>query len=568
MKANHYQASFDILSELPSDAYDYGSRSSGETHGVVLTKPHVVSLILDLAGYTVDRDLTKLCLLEPSCGEGAFLVPAVQRLLTVALRTGINLADLPSPIAGFDIDPNHVASARRAVAMELRAQGFDTASAATLAERWIQLGDFLLRPETRRFEVIVGNPPYVRIEQLSAQLQTEYRKRYRSLYDRADLYVAFIERGLQLLSSEGILSFICADRWIVNKYGAPLREMLTGSFRVACYVDLHSASPFESEVIAYPSIFAVTPGIGGAVQVCSLSTASREECEAVLPALSTGASSCPGVSVARYDSWFSGTEPWIITSPRHLNTLRSLESRFLPIEATGQTRVRIGVATGDDGTYIVGEDADIEPDRLVPLVMRSDIDKGEVRDARRFVINTFRDNGGVVDLRDFPRLARHFKAHELNVRQRHVSQKNPSSWFRTIDRVYPQLVGAPKLLIPDIAGANEVVFEQGRFHPHHNLYFITSDEWDMEVLGGLLSSRVALFFVWSYAVKMRGGYLRFQAQYLRRIRLPGAADIPTNLATAIRSAFRERAFGRLDELALDAYSIEDLPDFDFVDTRT
>lgn len=567
MKANHYQASFDIVSELPSDAYDYGSRSSGETHGVVLTKPHVVSLILDLAGYTVDRDLTKLRLLEPSCGNGAFLVPAVERLLTVATREGINVAELPSPITGFDIDQNHVATARRAVAMLLQGHGFDVESAAALVERWIQLGDFLLKSEAMRFEVIVGNPPYVRIEQLSAQLQTEYRRRYRSLYDRADLYVAFIERGLQLLSSKGILSFICADRWIVNKYGAPLREMLTESFRVACYVDLHSASPFESEVIAYPSIFSVTPGNGGAVQVCTLSTASREECEAVLPALSSGTSSCSGISVARYDSWFSGTEPWIITSPRHLNALRSLESRFLAIEATGQTRVRIGVATGDDSTYIVGEDADIESDRLVPLVMRSDIEKGQIRDARRFVINTFRDDGGVVDLRDFPRLARHLKAHEVDVRRRHVSQKNPSSWFRTIDRVYPQLVGTPKLLVPDIAGANEVVLEQGRFHPHHNLYFITSDEWDMDVLGGLLSSRVALFFVWSYAVKMRGGYLRFQAQYLRRIRVPSVSDIPSTLAAEIRTAFRSRSFGRLDELALEAYSIEDLPDFDFVDTR-
>jgi hypothetical protein len=82
-----------------------------------------------------------------------------------------------------------------------------------------------------------------------------------------------------------------------------------------------------------------------------------------------------------------------------------------------------------------------------------------------------------------------------------------------------------------------------------------------------LTSRVALFFVWSYAVKMRGGYLRFQAQYLRRIRLPAADDISADMAAAIRSAFRERAFGRLDELALDALSIKDLPDFDFVDTR-
>lgn len=403
MSPNLFQPSLDILSDLPAEAYDYGTRSSGETHGVVLTKPHVVSLILDLAGYTVDRDLTGMSLLEPSCGEGAFVVPAIERLLAVATRLGVDVSDIPSPIGAFDIDPNHVANTRVAVAAALQRHGFEAGSAIALAAEWICAGDFLLRHEGRRFDVIVGNPPYVRIEQLPSQLQAEYRKRYRSLYDRADLYVAFIERALQLLSPEGILSFICADRWIVNKYGAPLRELLTGAFRVKCYIDLHSASPFESEVVAYPSIFSVTPGVDGPVHVCSLSTASREECEAVVPALNAGTSSQQGVTLATYDSWFSGNEPWVITSPKHLAALRYLESQFHPIEATGRTRVRIGVATGDDKTYVVGEGADIEPDRLVPLVMRTDIDKGQVKDARRFVINTFRDDGGTVDLCDYPR---------------------------------------------------------------------------------------------------------------------------------------------------------------------
>jgi hypothetical protein len=148
-----------------------------------------------------------------------------------------------------------------------------------------------------------------------------------------------------------------------------------------------------------------------------------------------------------------------------------------------------------------------------------------------------------------------------------VAKKAPANWFRTIDRVYPNLVSTPKLLIPDIAGANEVVFDNGRFHPHHNLYFVTSDHWDLEVLGGLLSSRVALFFVWSYAVKMRGGYLRFQAQYLRRIRLPAPGSLPAPLGAKIKKAFRSRDFAALDNLSLQAYGLAELPAFDFVDTR-
>jgi len=229
--------------------------------------------------------------------------------------------------------------------------------------------------------------------------------------------------------------------------------------------------------------------------------------------------------------------------------------------------VGIGVATGCDDVFIVGKDSDIEPERLLPLVMRGDIDHGRVLDGGRYVINTFRDGGGVVDLTKYPRLARYLAAHAPAIRKRHVARKAPANWFRTIDRVYPKLVGTPKLLIPDIAGANEVAFDEGKFHPHHNLYFVTSDNWDLEVLGGLLSSRVALFFVWSYAVKMRGGYLRFQAQYLRRIRLPAPDSLSTSLRAQIKKAFRKRDFAGLDDLALTTYGIKKLPAFEFVDTR-
>ena len=231
-------------------------------------------------------------------------------------------------------------------------------------------------------------------------------------------------------------------------------------------------------------------------------------------------------------------------------------------------RVGIGVATGCDDVFIVTKDSGIEPERLVPLVMREDINHGQIRHAGRSVINAFRDEGGVVDLADYPKLARYLGDHAPAIRKRHVAQKAPANWFRTIDRVYPKLVGTPKLLIPDIAGANEVAYDKGRFHPHHNLYFVTSDQWDLEVLGGLLSSRVALFFVWSYAVKMRGGYLRFQAQYLRRIRLPAPDSLRASLCERIRKAFRKRDFVGLDDLALKAYELKNLPAFDFVDTRS
>ena len=552
--------------QMPKELYAYGKRASGETHGVVLTKPHIVDLILDLAGYTPYRDLTKIRLLEPSCGTGAFLVRAVERLILSAKRHGTKLGPLSDCITAFDIDPEHVAASRETVEAALMAGGVSALLARKLAANWVREGDFLLAA-LGQYDVVVGNPPYIRIEQLSPRLQAEYRRRYISLFDRADLYVAFIENGLNLLKPNGTLSFICADRWILNRYGALLRKAIADRFQVRCYIDLHNTSPFESDVIAYPAIFAISPGKSTSVPVFKLQTASVSECAAVSRAFSGKKHSTGDLKVYNYDTWFKDDEPWVLGHPESLKVLRSLEAKFNPLEADGLTKVRIGVATGNDAVYIVGKDTAIEKDRLVPLLMRADIENGKINNGGRFVINTFDPSGKIVDLAKYPGLRKYLQKHVEAVKHRHVAQNNTASWYRTIDRVYPEMVSAPKLLIPDIAGANEVILDKGNFYPHHNLYFITSTSWDMEVLGGLLSSKVALFFIWSYAVRMHGNYLRFQAQYLRKIRLPDPQKLPAKLTQSIRTAFRKRDFAALDTLALQAFELKSLPEFEFVDTR-
>lgn len=163
--------------KMPRSVYAYGLRTSGEVHGVVLTKPHVVDLILDLAGYTTDKNLAGMRLLEPSCGHGAFLFPAVRRLWQAARDAGIDAARLVDCIAAFDIDETHVAETRRGIRSTLRDLGVKPTVARKLADAWVRLDDFLLASVDGGFDVVVGNPPYVRIEQLSGALSAEYRSR-------------------------------------------------------------------------------------------------------------------------------------------------------------------------------------------------------------------------------------------------------------------------------------------------------------------------------------------------------------------------------------------------------
>ena len=63
-----------------------------------------------------------------------------------------------------------------------------------------------------------------------------YRRICPTMRGRADIYVGFFERGLDLLKPGGALSFICADRWMRNQYGADLRELIASAYSVETVV--------------------------------------------------------------------------------------------------------------------------------------------------------------------------------------------------------------------------------------------------------------------------------------------------------------------------------------------
>ena len=113
----------------------------------------------------------------------------------------------------------------------------------------------------------------------------------------------------------------------------------------------------------------------------------------------------------------------------------------------------------------------------------------------------------------------------------------------------------PSYTTADIRNVLNPVLDAGETYPHHNLYFIQSYIWDLEVLGGLLISAIGQFFVESYGVRMRGGYLRFQAQYLRRIRLPDPKMLSDAQRKELVNAFRERDRDGATEIALKIYGI-------------
>jgi len=529
-----------------------------EARGAIYTRSEVVDFILDLVGYTPNRPLHKLRLLEPSFGGGDFLLPAIGRLLAAWRKSGAHgnaQAVLCNAIRAVELHRETFRATREAVIEMLRQAGIAPESAHALASHWLCQGDFLLLRMEGRFNYAVGNPPYVRQELIPSALLSEYRRRYQTMYDRADLYIPFIERSLALLTKGGNLGFICADRWMKNRYGGPLRELVDKHFHLKFYVDMTETPAFHSDVIAYPAITVISRESAGATQVAHRPTIDRPTLSALAQAMLEPREAGPVRTIARLTS---GSEPWLIESTDQMALLRKLEDRYPCLEDAG-CKVGIGVATGADKAFI-GEYAslDVEPDRKLPLVTTRDIVSGEVQWKGLGVINPFEDAGRLVDLGRYPRLRDYLEARREIIAKRHCAQKAPANWYRTIDRITPTLARTPKLLIPDIKGEANVVYERGDLYPHHNLYFVTSSEWDLRALQAVLLSEVSRLFVATYSTKMRGGFLRFQAQYLRRIRIPLWITVPVPLREElIEAAVRRdlqacnRAVFKLFELTAD-----------------
>ena len=554
------QLTFDLFSEstsafspaIAAALATLSAHGDGEARGAVFTRVEVVEFILDLVGYTVDQPLHHRRLLEPSCGGGDFLLPAVDRLLAawrVSGGTEEASVTLGSAIRAVELHHETFATTRQKLSDKLMAAGLSQPSVDALVERWLVQGDFLLEPIAGEFDYVVGNPPYVRQELIPAPLLAVYRERYRTLYDRADLYIPFIERSLHLLAPNGCLGFICADRWMKNRYGGPLRQLVAEEFHLKIYVDMVDTQAFHSEVSAYPAITVIAREAPGATRIAHRPQLERAALATLAQQLRSGECSNRAGAVREVSCIPLRDEPWLFAATDQTALLRRLEVAFPTLEEAG-CKVGIGVATGADQAFIGDYDTlDVEEDRKLPLATTRDIQSGAVQWQGLGVINPFNDDGGLVDLRDYPRLSRYLEARREVIANRHCARKNPSNWYRTIDRITPTLAKTPKLLIPDIKGAAHIVFEPGQLYPHHNLYHVISAHWDLHALQAVLLSDVTRLLVTAYSTRMRGGYLRFQAQYLRRIRIPHWADVPEPLRQELRKAALERDFSACNRAA-------------------
>lgn len=530
-------------------AVEWGNSSSEK--GEVFTRPEIVNLMLETSGIAKEILNPNTRILEPSCGQGEF-VTAIARMLCAKLESANfkapEVEQFQNLIRAFDISANSVDIAKLKTE-EILHTIFGHEESTFLVNKWYQNADFLVVEPEFEFTHAIGNPPYVRIENIPSSLLNKYRSKFRTMVERADLYIAFYEKSLSLLAKNGVLSFICTDRWTKNRYGAALREYIASSFQLDLFIDLYGQNAFQSDVLTYPAITQISKQKHEQSIVIHNPLINYDLSDVIQKSLAGNDVPYEG-KVTRKDL-LRGEKAWLFGTADELSLIQRLERQYPLIEETG-CRIFIGAATGNNNVYIVNSDLDVEECRKLPMVKASDIKNGKLTNGDNYIINTYDDNG-VIEISKYPKLQKYLENHKETLQARHVAKNSPANWYKTIDRVYPERAKAKKLLIPDIKSQLTVVYDDVGFHPNNSIYYICSESWDLRALQGVLISGLGQLFVEMYSTKVSGGNLRFQAQHLRKIRLPMWHDISQDIKVNLIESAKDNDVMRAKEAVCCLY---------------
>ena len=247
----------------------------------------------ELEAWQAYRDRIKtLRIVDPACGSGVFLIMAFEFLKAELTRVNDKIAalqgkdqhidDLLDPdseiltnnLFGVDVNVESVEIAKLSLWIKTARRGkvLDSLSGS------IRVGDSLIEDSNFAyldhaftwetafpavfaeggFDIVLGNPPYVRMELLKA-MKPYLEKRYEVVSDRADLYCYFYERGLRLLKPGGRLGYISSNTFFKTGSGRPLREYLQREATIESVVDFGDLQVFEG-VTTYPAILTMKRG--------------------------------------------------------------------------------------------------------------------------------------------------------------------------------------------------------------------------------------------------------------------------------------------------------------------
>jgi type I restriction-modification system DNA methylase subunit len=391
-------------------------------------------------------------------------------------------------------------------------------------------------PETMKrggFDVVIGNPPYERIQTMmgNAPQAVEFLKaHYRSgASGNFDIYVCFIEHGLELLNSNGVFGYICPHKFFQAEYGRELRKLLTEQNHVRQIVSF-------GDVQIFPQATTYT---------CLLFLNKQPQTESRL------------VKVDDLDAWrasgeaavgkiaptsFAG-EQWNLVLGNGAELFAKLNEQPVRLRDVAE-RIAQGIRTSANPVFVLDllsandstvtafseqlqREVKLERKSVAMFLQGQDIRRYFLETCSKVVILPYQIKAKRAELiaetqlrKKFPLAYDYLLQNKKLLEDREEGRMRGEEWYAYGRLQNVDLMLLPKILVPDIAAHSSFAFDEGGEFAFASGYGITLKADAKEspaYLSGLLNSRLLDFYLKHVSTTMRGGYFRYFTQYIEQL---------------------------------------------------
>lgn len=509
--------------------------------------------------------LLQLTICDPACGSGAFLNQVLEFLIaehryvdeleaqlfdTPLVLPNVENHILENNIFGVDINEESVEIARLSLWLRTAKKGRklsslnsnikvgnslidDPAVAGDLAFDW--QAQFPQVFAKGGFDVVVGNPPYVRVQGLKEHYFSStvyYENKYESATGNYDIYALFLERSYYWINQKGLVSFILPHKFLVSDFGIGIRKFFKRNQPVKNILHFGSEMVFE-DASTYTCIITLNKIKNEVIHFKKINP----------------------IEIHNEIIWDNilyqnlSEENWDLQSNQIFDLIEKLKQQPYRINDVF-SKIFVGLQTSldaiyvfegvDSGNYIKGFNPkydfyfEIEKELIKPFIKGNEISKYKALENSHYLLFPYREDGSGVSesyiKENLPKTYSYLKKFEKEIRGRENGKMDISEgWYLYIYQKNHEKFPHPKIMTQEISfGCNMTYDSDGIFYHPTTIYsFIKNNEFEVDekFYLGILNSKVMWFFLKNTGTELRGGYFRFKTNYLKPFPLP---DIPNN----------------------------------------
>lgn len=468
--------------------------------------------------------------LDPACGSGAFLITAFEFLLKQTNMIDEKLLDLTGEqdlfsdttryilennIFGVDLNRESVEITK----LSLWLKSANKNKTLTTLENNIKCGNSLIKdkefvkdlafdwekefPEIFKnggFDIIIGNPPYVRQESIK-EIKPYLEQNYRVYTGISDLYCYFYELGYNLLKDNGYLGFITSNKWFRAKYGEKLREFLINNTEFYNIVDYNGTKVFDGATVDSNILIFKKNKVKNSI--FSLQIADTIPIE--------------------YEQEKLSKESFIFINQNEDSIKEKIERIGKPLKEW-DININRGITTGLNDAFIIDKETrdklleeDYKNSEIIkPLLRGKDIEKYNINYADFYLINSHNGKAGkgAIDIENYPQIKKWLERFEPKLSKRADKGKTP---FNLRNCAYLKEFEKEKIVWQRVTKENTFALAEKDTFILDSMAFLSNIEKEKKYLLGILNSKLIYFYLNQYTHKYGNNGFLLSNQYVEKL---------------------------------------------------